>query len=106
MVTMTGWPWNTVRDQLDLPRVYALQAAWKDNPPLAVTMRLAAEALGGEFKGGSLLGQPGSQGPSKTEEANPHAIMAALGQGDVGTYVPPRRGMVMPEATAEPEPLP
>ena len=51
MVTMTGWTWDQVRDQLDLSRVDLLREQWRKNPPLAITMRAAAGALGVEFTG-------------------------------------------------------
>lgn len=48
---MTGWTWDQVRDQLDLSRVDLLREQWRKNPPLAITMRAAAGALGVEFTG-------------------------------------------------------
>ena len=48
---MTGWTWDQVRDQLDLPRVDLLREQWRKNPPLAISMRFATEALGVEFTG-------------------------------------------------------
>jgi hypothetical protein len=96
---MTGWTWDQIRDQLDLPRVYALRAAWKDNPPLAVTMRAAAEGLGVQFKGGPLVSQSGAPGPATI--ADPTSIMAEIGQSEPVQYVPPRRGLVIPDDPAE-----
>ena len=28
-----GWSWEQAREQLDIPRIRALQAYWRDNPP-------------------------------------------------------------------------
>lgn len=99
---MTGWTWDQVRDQLDLPRVYALREAWQDNPPLAVTMRLAAEGLGVQFKGGALLAQPGAA--EAPQMADPGALLAELGQAEPVRYVPPRRGLaVNPDAAESPQ---
>lgn len=89
---MTGWTWNQVRDELDLPRVYALREAWEDNPPLAVTMRLAAEGLGVEFKGGALTRSAANSLP---DTPDPSALMAELGQSEPVKYVAPRRGLVI-----------
>lgn len=93
---MTGWTWDQIRDQLDLPRVYALREAWNDNPPLAITMRVAAEAMGAEFKGGSLMVKGGSAPSSDQAMPDPSVIMAELGQSAVAPYVAPRRGMAIP----------
>jgi hypothetical protein len=89
MVAMTGWTWDQVRDQLDLPRVELMQVQWKKNPPLAVTMRLAAEALGVEFTGGSLA-KP-DQAPKA--EFDPIAAMAEYGLVEGPAYVRPQMGM-------------
>lgn len=87
---MTGWTWDQVRDQLDLPRVEVMQAAWKDNPPLAVTMRMAAEALGVKFDGS---GANRSSGGERTLDADPHALMAELGQAEPIPYIRPAMGL-------------
>ena len=69
---MTGWTWDQTRDQLDIPRCEALREAWGHNPPLALTMRAAAEALGVEFKGSQITSEPTQafkDGPSIAEMA-------------------------------------
>jgi hypothetical protein len=97
---MTGWTWDQVR-QLDMNRVDALRAAWKDNPPLTVTMRAVAEANGVQFKSGALLGKADSHSaPTVPEMPDPSAIMAELGQTEVVKYVPPRRGVIPAEEQA------
>ena len=93
---MTGWTWDQVRDQLDMPRVEALREAWKKNPPLAISMRVAAEALGVEFTGSKLISESQSSGPPP--EYNPDAIMAELGQSEVRPYVRPRMGLPLGDA--------
>lgn len=93
MVNMTGWTWDQVRDQLDLPRVELLREQWQHNPPLAVTMRLAAETLGVEFNGSKLLGRAPSQSGSETTEFNPLGLMAELGQSEPRPYVLPQMSM-------------
>lgn len=100
---MTGWTWDQVRDQLDMPRVYALRDAWADNPPLTVTMRAVAEANGVEFKGSSLLSKDNaSSSPNKPEMPDPSAIMAELGQTAVAKYTAPRRGVLISEGPSDP----
>lgn len=89
---MTGWTWDQVRE-LDLPRVEALRAAWRDNPPLAITMRLASEALGVEFKGGALSAKAGGPSPAMPEPADPYALMAQFGQAEPRRYDAPARGL-------------
>jgi hypothetical protein len=94
---MTGWTWDEVRDQLDLPRVEALRKAWEHNPPLAITMRAAAEAQGVEFKGGKLLGESVGSAPlpegNLGSTADPFAVMAELGQAEARPYVAPLKGL-------------
>lgn len=89
MANMTGWTWDQCRDQLDLPRVEAMRAAWKDNPPLVITMRLAAEGLGASF------GKPASGSSSSSEilGASPHALLAELGQDEPMPYIRPAMGL-------------
>lgn len=90
---MTGWTWAQVRDELDLPRVEALRGAWRDNPPLAVTMRLAAEALGVQFKSGALTAPASGQQAQTLPMADPHAMLSELGQDEPVRYVRPARGL-------------
>lgn len=92
---MTGWTWDQVRDQLDLPRVEMLREQWAKNPPMPVVMRAAAEALGVEFSGGKLLGSASRD--ASAGEFNPEAIMAELGQAEMRTYVRPRVGLPLAE---------
>lgn len=96
---MTGWTWEQVRDQLDLPRVEALRRAWRDNPPLPVASRLAAEAMGVEFASGNLTGKAkGGDRPEAPAMADPLALMAELGQAEPVRYVAPARGLATGEA--------
>ncbi len=88
---MTGWTWDQVRDQLDLPRVALLQTQWHKNPPLAVTMRLTAEALGVEFGGGTLAASDAA--PGARPEFDPMAAMGDLGLVEGPVYVRPQMGM-------------
>lgn len=91
MANMTGWTWDQCRDQLDLPRVAAMRAAWKDNPPLTITMRMAAEALGANFNGAG-GGSPSSPS-SEIIPADPGALMAELGQAEPIPYIRPQLGI-------------
>ena len=84
---MTGWTWDQVRDGLDLVRVEALQKQWRTNPPLTITMRLTAEAMGVEFKDG------GSSSSEEKAEFDPMAIMNELGLVEGPAYVRPNLGM-------------
>lgn len=92
---MTGWTWDQVRDQLDLPRVALLREAWANNPPLTITMRAAAEALGVEFNGGNLTSSAESSpaGGVMNDTTDPYALMAELGHSEVQAYVRPRMGL-------------
>lgn len=35
----TGWHWDDVGQQLDLPRLAAMNAYWQDNPPLHLLVK-------------------------------------------------------------------
>lgn len=98
---MTGWTWDQVRDQLDLPRVDLLREQWKINPPLAVTMRAAAEAAGVEFGGTRLLSSSNGN-DNATGEFNPMAIMAELGQAEMRPYTAPIAGLPLAQ-TIDPD---
>lgn len=90
---MTGWTWDQVRDQLDLPRVAILRTSWNANPPLAITMRVAAEALGVRFNGGQLTGDSPAAASEPHGEFNPYGLMAELGQSEVASYKRPAMGL-------------
>lgn len=36
MVACTGWTWDYVEQELDVPRLTALTTYWRNNPPLHV----------------------------------------------------------------------
>lgn len=92
---MTGWTWDQCR-ALDLPRVDALRAAWRDNPPLAITMRMAAEAMGARFDGAGKPNAAPAVETTRGEQADPHALMVALGQSEPVPYVAPKKGIALP----------
>lgn len=89
---MTGWTWDQVRDQLDLPRVDLLHEQWAQNPPLPLTMRAAAEALGVEFNGSKPLGE-GPKSLSDASTFDPMAVMDEIGLAEGDIYVRPAAGM-------------
>ena len=39
MCTSLGWTWEQARDQLDIPRIKALNRYWDANPPTHVLVR-------------------------------------------------------------------
>jgi hypothetical protein len=43
VVASTGWTWDYVRDELDIPRLTALTEYWQQHPPLHLVV---AAALG------------------------------------------------------------
>lgn len=45
-MTGTGWTWQHVRHQCDLPTYFALCKTWHDVPPPAVQLRRIAQFLG------------------------------------------------------------
>lgn len=45
-MTATGWTWDQVREQLDLPRLTALSKTWKVTPPSALQLARIAAFLG------------------------------------------------------------
>ncbi len=45
-MTGTGWTWQHVRHECDLPTYFALCKAWHDVPPPAVQLRRIAQYLG------------------------------------------------------------
>ena len=92
---MTGWTWDQVRDQLDLPRVDLLRDQWNKNPPLVVTMRAAAEALGVEFTGSKLLADDG-EGYGIDQ-----AMIDEMGMVEGPVYVRPRMGLPLDEPVAQ-----
>ncbi len=99
VVTMTGWTWDQVRDKLDLPRVDLLFEQWTKNPPLAISMRTAAEALGVEFGGGNLAASDAA--PGARPEFDPIAAMGDLGLVEGPVYVRPQMGMPITETPVQ-----
>lgn len=39
MCTSLGWSWEAAREQLDIPRITALNAYWRVNPPTHVLVK-------------------------------------------------------------------
>ena len=38
MIACTGWTWEYVEDELDLPRLTAMSAYWREHPPVHVLL--------------------------------------------------------------------
>lgn len=61
LVNATGWTWETIRWELDLPRLAALSKYWEDMPPLHIEVA----RLGAAF------GVPRPEKSSKTTSSSP-----------------------------------
>ena len=69
-MTVTGWTWDYIEDNLTLPRVYALMNYWGKHPPLHVMVAAylgikdeAEEILGEDADLGNFLGDLAAASP-------------------------------------------
>lgn len=83
IVSGTGWTWQHVRHECDLPTYFALRDLWREVPPAAVQLRRIASFLG--LKPGGEPGAPrmanatgGPAAPSSVQEVSGIAAMAGM----------------------------
>ncbi len=50
LITITGWTWEYIDEQMTLPRLYGLSDYWRDHPPLHILI--------GAFLGVKPAGKP------------------------------------------------
>jgi hypothetical protein len=69
VASFTGWSPETVRNEMDIPRLEALQKVWEEVPALPVQLRRVAK----------FLGLPGPEKPKRAGEASADIAKSLFG---------------------------